>query len=291
MIHKAKDEFLKVLESVSAETGFALALLEKDYYLSLLLSGIGSLSDDLIFKGGTCLSKVYYSYYRLSEDLDFSMKLPQEVTRTVRRNVIQPVKDKIQSFAKSYGMNVKGAEKAGRNESKQYIYTVDYDSVVLEKKQSIKLEIGLRFNPILPAVKQKISHKFLHPFTKEPLFDGGSVNCLALKEMVSEKMRAAAVRLAIAPRDFYDLGFLVKAGFNFKDKELWQLFRRKLAEDGFETDLKKYRVNLGRSEKEIKDMNSRIEGELIDILTLEEKKAFNLQKTLDGLNEVLKGIG
>ena len=53
MIHKDKNEFLKVLESVSAETGFSLALLEKDYYLSLLLSGIGSLSEDLIFKGGT----------------------------------------------------------------------------------------------------------------------------------------------------------------------------------------------------------------------------------------------
>ena len=291
MMHKDKDAFLKMLESVSAETGFALALLEKDYYLSLLLSGIGSLSDDLIFKGGTCLSKVYYSYYRLSEDLDFSMRLPEQVTRTVRRNVIQPVKDKIQSFAKNYGMSIEGVEKAGRNESKQYIYTVDYNSVVLGKKQSIKLEIGLRFNPILPPVKQKMNHIFLHPFTKEPLFDGGSVNCLAVKEMVAEKMRAAATRLNIAPRDFYDLGFLLKAGFNFKDKELWQLFKRKLAEDGFETDLKKYRINFSRSEKEIEDMNSRIEGELIDILTLEEKKTFNLQKTLDSLNEALKDIG
>ncbi len=290
MIHKDKDEFLRVLESVSAETGFPLALLEKDYYLSLLLSGIGSLSDDLIFKGGTCLNKVYYSYYRLSEDLDFSMKLPEQATRTVRRNVIQPVKDKILLFARNYGMNIEGAERAGNDESKQYIYYVDYESVVLEKKQSIKLEIGLRFNPMLPPVKQKVSHKFLHPFTKEPLFDGGSVNCLALKEMVAEKMRAAASRLTIAPRDFYDLGFLLKAGFNFRDKELWQLFKKKLAEDEFETDLKKYCVNLGRSVKEIEDMNSRIEGELLDILTLEEKKAFDLKKTLDGLNEILKDM-
>lgn len=291
MIHKDKDAFLKVLESVAAETGFALALLEKDYYLSLLLSGVSILSDDLIFKGGTCLSKIYYSYYRLSEDLDFSMKLPEQVTRAVRRGVVRPVKDKIQSFAKSYGLSIEGAEKAGRNESKQYIYYVDYDSVVLEKKESIKIEIGLRFNPMLPTLKRKVSHKFLHPFTKEPLFDGGSVSCLALKELVAEKMRAAATRLIVAPRDFYDLGFLLKAGFNLGDKELWRLFREKLAEDEFEADIKKYRVNFGRSKKEIEDMKSRVEGELIDVLTLEEKKTFNLQKTLDGLNEVLKDIG
>jgi len=290
MIHENREEFLRVLNSTAAQTPFQLDLLEKDYYLSLLLSGIGSLSGDLIFKGGTCLNKIYYSYYRLSEDLDFSMKLPEQVTRTVRRNVIRPVKDKIQSFARNYGMNIEGAEKAGRNESKQYIYYVDYDSVVLEKKQSIKLEIGLRFNPVLPAAKQKISHKFLHPFTKEPLFDGGSVNCLALKEMVAEKMRAAAARLTVAPRDFYDLGFLLKAGFNFKDKELWKLFQRKLEEDGFETDLKKYRVNMGRSPQEIEDMKSRIEGELIDVLNLEEKKTFNLDKTLYALNETFKNL-
>lgn len=291
MIHENKEEFLKVLNSTAAQTPFQLDLLEKDYYLSLLLSGIGILSDDLIFKGGTCLSKAYYSYYRLSEDLDFSMKLPEQVTRTVRREVIQPVRGKIQTFAKNYGMSIEGAEKAGRNESKQYIYYVDYDSVVLEKKQSIKIEIGLRFNPMLPTVKRKVSHKFLHPFTKEPLFDGGSVSCLALKELVAEKMRAAATRLVIAPRDFYDLEFLLKAGFNLGDKELWRLFKEKLAEDGFEADLKKYRVNFGRSEKEIEDMKSRVEGELIDVLTLEEKERFNLHEALDGLNGVLKDIG
>lgn len=290
MIHENKDEFLRVLNSVAAQTPFQIDLLEKDYYISLLLSGISALSDGLVFKGGTCLNKIYYSYYRLSEDLDFSMKLPEQITRNVRRNVIQPIKDKIQSYTKSFDMSIEGVDKAGRNESKQYIYYVVYDSVVLDKKQSIKLEIGLRFNPMLPTVRKKVSHKFLHPFTKEPLFDSGSVNCLALKELVAEKMRAAATRLTIASRDFYDIGFLLKSGFNFKDKELWQLFQKKLAEDSFETNLKKYCVNMGRSAKEIEDMSLRIEGELLDILTLEEKKAFDLQKTLDALNEVLKDI-
>ncbi len=93
-------------------------------------------------------------------------------------------------------------------ESTQYNYYLDYLSVVLDKKESIKLEIGLRFNPLLPAVTKKVNHKFLHPFTKEPLFDGGGVKCLALKELVAEKLRASATRKIIATRDFYDLGFL-----------------------------------------------------------------------------------
>ena len=291
MINDNKDEFLNILERTAGQTGFSLRLLEKDYYITILLDGIHSLSDGLIFKGGTCLSKIYYSYYRLSEDLDFSMKLPAvDVTRTTRSNLMKPVKEKIRGFAKDRGMIVEGIEKAGRNVSKQYIFYIEYGSVVIEKPQSIKLEIGLRFNPYLLVSKKKVKHAFLHPFTKEPLFNVGSVNCFALKELIAEKLRAAATRLTIAPRDFYDLGYLIKDGFNFNDPEFLHLFKKKLAEDEFDTDLKKYRFNLGRSDKEIGDIGARIETELLDVLTLEEKKKFDLPGTLKNINTVLKDI-
>jgi hypothetical protein len=165
-----------------------------------------------------------------------------------------------------------------------------YDSVVLGNQQSVKLEIGLRFNPLLPTTRHRVNHKFLNPFTKKPLFDGGTVNCLDMKELVAEKLRAASTRRTIAPRDFYDLGYLLKAKFNFRDKELLQLFTKKLAEDDFDTELTKYRVNLGRSEKEIDDMESRIETELLDVLTRQERESFNLRTTLKSLNGALKDL-
>ena len=106
-----------------------------------------------------------------------------------------------------------------------YIYYHTYHSVVLNKKDSVKLEIGLRFNPLLPVEKRRITHKFLHPFTGEPLFDAGKVTCLSIKELVSEKMRAAATRAIIAPRDFYDLGYMLRAGFDFTDREFLKVFK------------------------------------------------------------------
>lgn len=291
MVHGDKENFLKVLESTSAQTGFPLLLLEKDYYLTMVLSGMERLSEELIFKGGTCLNKIYYSYYRLSEDLDFIMRLPSgSLTRTGKRKLIKPIKDNILSYVGLYGMTIDDVNNTGRNESSQYIFYIDYDSAVLGNKQSIKLEIGLRFNPILGVSKQKVSHRFLHPFTKEPLFDGGQVNCLALKELVAEKMRATATRLTIAPRDFYDISFLIKAGFNFQDEELWQLFKSKLSEDGFESDLGKYRINMGRSKDEIADMSSRIDAELMDVLTPDERKTFDLTESLRLMNETFKSL-
>lgn len=291
MLHSDKEEFLKVLERTSAQTGFPLRLLEKDYYITTILSKINELSKDLVFKGATALSKIYYSYYRLSEDLDFTLKLPEKATRTMRRSAMKPIKELINTFLRQFDMSIEGLDKAGHRESTQYIYYLDYDSSVLSRKESIKLEIGLRFNPLLPSVTKKVNHKFLHPFTKEPLFDAGSVNCLVLKELVAEKLRAAATREVIAARDFYDLGYLLKEKFDFKDKELLTLFKKKLEEDGFSFDLKRYKVNLGRTDKEIEEMKARVEDELFPVLTIEEQKSFDIQKTLDKLNGVFESIG
>ncbi len=255
MIHRDKEKFSKLVDRVASLTGFYAPLMEKDYYLTLLLSKINELSDNLIFKGGTCLNKIYYSYYRLSEDLDFSMRLPAYTTsRGNRRKCIQLVKDNIKHFAKQFDMKVEGAEKTGRNESKQYVYYLVYDSVLLPSQQTVKFEVGLRYNPILRSELKDVQHRFINPFSDEPLFDGGCINCLSLKEIVSEKLRAAAIRKTIAPRDFYDLDFILRQGFDLSDKKVLNLFVKKLEEDGGNPDLAKYKINLGRSDKEIKEM-------------------------------------
>ena len=142
MLHSNKEEFLKILERTSAQTGFPLRMLEKDYFITIILSRINELSKELVFKGGTCLSKIYYSYYRLSEDLDFTLRLSGNSTRTIRSNATRPIKEKLKAFLKDFDMSIEGIEKAGHRESTQYIFYLDYDSVVLNKKESIKLEIG-----------------------------------------------------------------------------------------------------------------------------------------------------
>jgi predicted nucleotidyltransferase component of viral defense system len=289
MIHENKEEFIKSLERASRKKGFLLPLIEKDYYLTLILSRVHELSEDLIFKGGTCLSKVYYMYYRLSEDLDFSMILPQyEATRGQRRKCIQPVKDRIEKFVEQFRMSIDDPGNPGRNESKQYVYYFVYQSALRPIKSRIKFEIGLRFNPLDSVKKRQIQHAFLHPFTGEPLFDGGKINCLSLNELVSEKLRAAAIRKPIAPRDFYDIDFILRNDFDLTNKEVITLFKKKLEEDGGDTDIGKYKINLGRSDEEIKNIHSRIETELLDVLTSDERKNFNLSVALERINKAMK---
>lgn len=291
MLHKNREEFIKILERAAKNKGFLLPLIEKDYYLTLILSNINSLSKDLVFIGGTCLNKVYYTYYRLSEDLDFSMLLPQyESTRSQRCKCIQPVKENIERFAQQFDMKVANINNPGRNESKQYVFSLVYRSAIQPIETAIKLEIGLRFNPLDKIQKRIVNHIFLHPFTGEPLLDGGQVNCLSLNELMSEKLRAAASRKIIAPRDFYDIDFALRNNFSLSNKSVMQLFQKKLQENNANPDLNKYKKNLGRTDSEIMDMKSRIETELFDVLTPEERKVFDLSKALSKINQAMDSI-
>jgi len=176
----------------------------------------------------------------------------------------------------------------GRNESKQYIYYLIYQSALRPIEAKIKFEIGLRFNPIAPIEERQVQHNFLHPFTGEPLFDGGKAVCLSLNELVSEKLRAAAIRKKVAPRDFYDLDFLLRNKFDLANREVIVLFKKKLAEDGADTDLSKYYINLGRSDAQIQDMRSRIEEELFEVLTPKDRENFDLDKALKRINKAME---
>jgi len=51
------------------------AVLERDYCLAWFLVGLSSspICKSLIFKGGTALKRCYFSKYRFSEDLDFTL--------------------------------------------------------------------------------------------------------------------------------------------------------------------------------------------------------------------------
>ncbi len=65
-----------ILIETSRKTGTELHILEQDYALSWVLSGIAShpqLSKILVFKGGTALKKCYFGDYRFSQDLDFTL--------------------------------------------------------------------------------------------------------------------------------------------------------------------------------------------------------------------------
>ena len=67
-------EFVALLARVSAETGIAAALVEKDYWITHSLWALHRTGLSIWFKGGTSLSKGFELIERFSEDLDLMIE-------------------------------------------------------------------------------------------------------------------------------------------------------------------------------------------------------------------------
>lgn len=86
----AIDQFLEIL-AISNTSKFDRFKFEKDFLLTLILIKFWEKYTDLVFKWGTCLNKVYFPYFRLSEDLDFVLDM--DLGRTARKTLLKEYED------------------------------------------------------------------------------------------------------------------------------------------------------------------------------------------------------
>lgn len=76
-LHESRDAFGVLLNEVSQKTGIRADILEKDYYITLLLYELSGKQERLpaYFKGGTALYKAIKSIRRFSEDIDLTVEV------------------------------------------------------------------------------------------------------------------------------------------------------------------------------------------------------------------------
>lgn len=83
-LHEDKKRFSHIINRVSYQTGRMGKMIEKDYYVTMILRLLSSEMPFVVFKGGTSLSKCYKVISRFSEDIDV----------TVDQNLSQGLKKK-----------------------------------------------------------------------------------------------------------------------------------------------------------------------------------------------------
>jgi predicted nucleotidyltransferase component of viral defense system len=274
-----------IIYYLSDEQGFVASVIEKDFHLTRILNRVNEyLSTDIVFKGGTLLNKVYLNYHRLSEDLDFEFRDKVDLsTRGKRSKAIIPIREKMPKFLNVLELTSDNPEGKGFNNSTQYLFNIQYQSVLLDKKENVKLEISLRQPPFLKTEQVAINHFFQDPFTGKDLIEKGKVLALSLEESVAEKLKAAISRINPAIRDYYDLGHFIRNKFDFNRSDFLKMVDKKLRFDGYKKD---YSYNLGLSEQAIQELKRSINANLILMIRRDEK--FDLDKVLIFFNNLFK---
>lgn len=146
MLHNNRDLFEQVILRTAEETGINAAIIEKDYYVTLFLKAIVQEQPDIIFKGGTSLSKCYKLIDRFSEDIDLNIDTENRPTEGQRRKL----KASIISVIENFGFTLTNSEDV-RSRRSYNKYIVDYPSVFdtqyLKENLIIETSVYIRAYP------------------------------------------------------------------------------------------------------------------------------------------------
>lgn len=270
-IHEDEDFFREALLYTANTTGLSSQLVEKDYFCSVLLSFLYSDESPLVFKGGTCLSKVYGEFYRLSEDLYFTISTRSGSSRSARRKMTEPLKKTIGRISDVLPLFTFLEKLAGHNNSTQYIAQVQYRSSLRQGSATIKIEIGLREELLTSPQRLRVKTLLHNPFSRKPAVQEFSVSCMSQEEAYAEKLRAALTRSELAIRDFYDIDYAVQEmGLDLSKKDFLDLTIRKLTVPGNDP------VDVTPTRREM--LRRQLETELKPILREKDFQRFDLDR-------------
>lgn len=94
-IYKNRELFEQLILKVSQDLSINETIVEKDFYVTLILKELVKRCPDIVFKGGTSLSKCYKLVNRFSEDIDISYEenATESKRRLINHTIIEIVDD------------------------------------------------------------------------------------------------------------------------------------------------------------------------------------------------------
>lgn len=163
MLHNEKELFEQAVLKTAEYFGYAPAIVEKDYYVTLFLKKIFEKENNIVFKDGTSLSKCYGLIDRFSEDIDlgvYSEGHPTEGVRKSIKNSIVTIIDELR-FELLNPDDIRSRRDFNRYE---IAYPSYFDAVYL--KQHLAVETAM-FMKIFPVERKTVSSLIFDFFDTE----------------------------------------------------------------------------------------------------------------------------
>ena len=104
-LHKENKElFRDIISIVSERKNVTTDIVEKDYYVTMILYLLSQKEIEVIFKGGTSLSKAYCVIDRFSEDIDITFKehLGESRRKKLKYNILKPIAEDLEIEIKNW---------------------------------------------------------------------------------------------------------------------------------------------------------------------------------------------
>lgn len=170
MTFHQSQEFKNAVEAAAGYFKLRPVFIEKDYWVTYVLKNLSQSShrNEVIFKGGTSLSKAYNCIERFSEDIDLAIVKTEGMSGNQITNRIKAVEKSVSAGLQYF--QHRDEEKKGRNRRTFYQYPKTIEATDFgQVKDHIQIEVNSFTNPV-PYAEVRID-SYLAQFLKNSRFE------------------------------------------------------------------------------------------------------------------------
>lgn len=236
ILHKDKDKFDIAIKTASRYFNVAPAIIEKDYYVTLILLKLTERVPNLLFKGGTSLSKCYKIIDRFSEDIDITLDSEHQSQGNRKK-----IKQTIIEICKELSVNLLNEDET-RSRRNYNCYKIDYcpRNRLSELNQQILIETTFIVKAFPDEVKKASS--LIYDYLKAI----GNNEAIVKYELEPFEIRVQTLDRTLVDKVFAVCDYMLDNKMERKSRHIYDLFRLLTVvklDDNLKTLIKEVREN------------------------------------------------
>ena len=242
-LHKNRELFRDVILVTSQELEVSEDIVEKDYYVTLILRKLSTIEYPIVFKGGTSLSKAFQVIDRFSEDIDitFTEHLGEARRKKLKYTILKPIADDLGLTIRNFDLI---QSDKNLNQYDFYYESVVGDRVINAIPSYVKLETSL-MSYSFPTEERKLGNYILAALEEE---EKELINAYDLGEfpMRVQSLNRTLIDKIFAVCDYYMQGKAYRNARHLYD--IYKLSERIVIDDGLIELLKEvrnHRIEMG----------------------------------------------
>lgn len=204
-LHENRSAFEELITAAAEDLNIDERIVEKDYYVTLLVKKLKHRLPDMVFKGGTSLSKCYGNIInRFSEDLDISYSADSGKPGDAKK---RKLKSSVTEAFEDLGLKIYNIEET-RSRRDYNCYRATYASIYtpllsIRNELIVETYIGLLPYPTEKKLVNNYIYQFLHTQQEQELI---SDYALEPFEIMTQDIRRTLIDKIFALCDYYLLG-------------------------------------------------------------------------------------
>ncbi|MCD8130797.1 MAG: nucleotidyl transferase AbiEii/AbiGii toxin family protein [Lachnospiraceae bacterium] len=214
-LHENRDLFTEALNLAVFKTGLKPEIIEKDYYVTMILKKLSEQFDYAVFKGGTSLQKCYCVISRFSEDIDIT------IDETLSQSEKKKLKYGIVGIAKELNLEIPNIEDT-RSRRDYNRYELTYDSVLNRQTGAVKPSVLLEtsFSEIsFPTVTLPV-HSYMGD-----LFEMEAPSLLELYQLDVFQMKVQSLERTLIDKVFALCDYYLQGNVRRHSRHLYDIYK------------------------------------------------------------------